>query len=138
MRSAQTKINIWTWQTMTIQKQDLFYFYFFFETHNCNAVPYITFVVVIYICFFITSGHGHSLVRGEVLRSNINAVLQKLQGYDAAYFGRFVPMLRRNVMGNHPENGGRNSLRNRGTFPPNYTGFTYLRNRIFYTTCTRL
>jgi len=28
MHSAQTKINIWTWQTMTIQKQDLFYFSF--------------------------------------------------------------------------------------------------------------
>jgi hypothetical protein len=63
-------------------------------------------------------------VRVEVLRSNINAVLQKLQGYDASFFGRYVPMLRRNVMGNHPENGGRNSLRNGGTFPPNYT-YTY-------------
>jgi hypothetical protein len=70
-------------------------------------------------------------VRGEVLSSNINAVLQRLQRYDAAHFGRYIPMLRRNVMGNHPENGGRNSLRNRGTFPPNYTGFTYLRNRVF-------
>jgi hypothetical protein len=71
-------------------------------------------------------------VRGEILTSNINTVLQRLQGYNATYFGRYVPMLRRNVMGNHPENGGRNFLRNIGTFPPNYTGFTYLRNRIFY------
>jgi hypothetical protein len=70
-------------------------------------------------------------VRVEVLTSNINTVLQRLQGYDAVYFGRYVPMLRRNVMGNHPANGGRNFLRNGGTFLPNYTGFTYLRNLIF-------
>jgi hypothetical protein len=70
-------------------------------------------------------------VRGEVLTSNKNTVLQRLQGYDAPYFGRYAPILRRNVMGTHPENGGRNFIRNGGTFPPNYKGFTYLRNHIF-------
>jgi hypothetical protein len=39
---------------------------------------------------FITSEHGHCFVRGEVLTSNINTVLQRVQGYDAAYFGRYV------------------------------------------------
>ena len=113
------------------RKQNLF-LYSLFLNHNCNAVPYSTFFfAIIYICFFLTSGHGHCFVRGEVLTLNINTVLQRLHGYDAVYFGRYVPVLRRNFMSNHPENGGRNFLRNRGTFPPNYTGFTYLLNRIF-------
>lgn len=42
-------------------------------------------------------------MRGEVLASNTNTVLQRRQGYGAAYFGRYVSMLRRNVTGNHPE-----------------------------------